>query len=276
MNDKSYKAKVMESALFLKEKTSINPEIGILAGTGLGDCADSVKTDFEIKYDDIPNFPVSTVESHEGKLIFGTLNGKEIIVMQGRFHLYEGYTPLEVTFPVRVMQEMGVGSLIVTNASGGLNLTFNEGDIMIITDHVNLTGSNPLTGQNVDSWGLRFPDMINAYDKKLVDLAFEKGKSLSIQIQKGFYAGLPGPVLETPAEMRYLKTIGCDAVGFSTIHEVITGVHAGMKILGLSVIANINDPENPEPATLESVVSVMQGTAGKVDQLISSILKDSF
>jgi purine-nucleoside phosphorylase len=269
----SYKEKVEECANFLKTKTKGKPEIGILAGTGLGDCANSVKKSFEINYSDIPSFPLSTVESHHGKLVFGELNSQNVIIMQGRFHLYEGYTPKDITFPIRVMQSLGVKILIVTNASGGLNLSFKEGDIMVITDHINLTGQNPLTGLNHESWGLRFPDMICAYDKKLSESAYSLGKKIGVGVKKGVYAGLTGPSLETPSEMRYLKVIGGDAVGFSTIHEVICGVHAGMRIVGLSVIANINDPDDPKPATLESVVSVMNKSAPKVDQLISLMIE---
>lgn len=270
----SYRKEVEECLSLLREKIENTPEIGILAGTGLGDCTNSVKKRFEINYSDIPGFPVSTVESHDGKLVFGELSSQNVVIMQGRFHLYEGYTPKEITFPIRVMQMLGVKTLIVTNASGGLNLSFDEGDIMVITDHLNLTGQNPLTGVNHERWGLRFPDMIGAYNKRLSDSAYSLGKKAGLPVKKGVYAGLPGPSLETPAEMRYLKIIGGDAVGFSTIHEVICGVHAGMKIVGLSVIANINNPDDPLPATMESVVSVMQGSAPKVEKLISLIIEN--
>ncbi|MCK5311027.1 MAG: purine-nucleoside phosphorylase, partial [Desulfobacteraceae bacterium] len=230
--------------------------------------------DFEIEYSEIPYFPVSTIESHRGKLLFGTIEGKHLVVMQGRVHLYEGYSPFEVTFPIRLMQELNVKHLILSNASGGINLNFSAGDIMIIEDHINLTGHNPLIGHNEDDWGIRFPDMTQVYDKKFAALAKKIGKEEDIKLQSGVYAGLIGPSLETPAETRHLKTIGADAVGFSTVMEAITGVHAGMKIIGLATITNINNPDAPQKATLEEIIDTAQKASVKVNTLVSGILKN--
>jgi purine-nucleoside phosphorylase len=195
------------------------------------------------------------------------------MVMQGRFHLYEGYSALEVVFPIRVMQRLGVKILILTNAAGGMNFSFNAGDIMVIRDHINLTGTNPLIGHNVQSWGVRFPDMTRAYDPQLSVLAEKAGKAEGVMLKKGVYAGLKGPSLETPAEVQFLKTIGADAVGFSTIQEVIAAVHAGMKILGLSTITNINNPDEPTPAAVDDIIAVAEAAAPKLDAIISYVVE---
>lgn len=270
----SYKQKTIETAGYLKDRIKKLPEIGILTGTGLGEITESVDISASFAYKNIPHFPISTVESHTGRLLFGSLQNKQIIAMQGRFHLYEGYSPLDVTFPIRVMQELGVKILIISNAAGGLNPEFNAGDIMIITDHINLTGSNPLIGPNEDSWGIRFPDMIQAYNNKLVMLAENAGKKTGIKLQKGVYAGLKGPSLETPAEVRFLKTIGAEAVGFSTVQEVIAAIHGGMKVLGLSTITNINDPDTPVPATLEEIIAVAKGATFRLETIIRYVVEN--
>ncbi len=269
----SEKAKAVETSEFIRSNAPTRPIVGILMGTGLGESLSSLEIRATWGYESLPHFPVSTVESHSGRLLAGTLSGKEVIAMQGRFHLYEGYSPQEVTFPIRVMQELGVETLIVTNAAGGLNLSFDSGDIMVIRDHINLTGENPLVGPNEDSWGLRFPHMIEAYDKNLGDAATAAGKRLGMDIREGVYTGLKGPSLETPAEMRYLRRIGGDAVGFSTIMEVIAGRHAGMRVLGLSMVTNINDPDNPEPATLEGVIGAAEKSAPDLDRLIQAAVE---
>lgn len=265
--------KTEKAAQFLREKITSLPTILIMAGTGLGSLSDSMTADLIIQYRDIPGFPDTTVESHQGELVFGKMKGQNVAVMKGRFHLYEGYSPLQITFPIRIMQALGVRTLIITNASGGINLSFSEGDIMLIEDHINLTGNNPLTGSNNDKWGLRFPDMIQTYNKELLRSAEQVAGELDIPICKGVYAGLTGPSLETPAEIRYLKTIGADSVGFSTIQEVIASVHAGMKILGLSVITNINNPDDPEPATLEGVIATAGKTAPLLEKLIEKVVE---
>ena len=269
---KNYKNKAVETAQFLKSYIKKSPKIALMAGTGLGASTKFLDISISFEYEDIPNFPTSTVESHYGQLLFGDMCGDPIMAMQGRFHLYEGYSPLEVTFPIRVMQELGVKVLILSNAAGGLNPKFTAGDIMIIVDHINLTGSNPLIGPNEESWGIRFPDMIQAYDKELVELAEIAGKDEGIPLQKGVYVGLKGPSLETRAEVRFLRTIGADAVGFSTIQEVIAAVHAEIKVLGLSTITNINDPDNPVPATIEDVIAVADEAAPRLETIIKNVI----
>jgi purine-nucleoside phosphorylase len=270
---KNYKLKAVETSEFLKTYIKKLPAIGFMTGTGLGESAESLDLSASFEYKDIPHFPISTVESHLGRLLFGSMQGKQVIAMQGRFHLYEGYSPLEVTFPIRVMQELGVKVLILSNAAGGLNPEFNAGDIMIITDHINLTGSNPLIGPNEDSWGIRFPDMINAYDQNLATLAEKAGKDADVQLKKGTYAGLRGPSLETPAEVRFLRNIGADAVGFSTIQEVIAAVHAGIKVLGLSTITNVHDPDTPVPTTVEEIIVVAKESAPRLETIVRNVVE---
>ncbi|MCF8044424.1 MAG: purine-nucleoside phosphorylase [Desulfarculaceae bacterium] len=269
LNEKAGRAKE-----FL-EKRGVGPcDIGFLTGTGLSGSTASIEVETGFDYAEIPDFPVSTVQGHNGKLLFGGLGGCRILAMQGRFHLYEGYSPLEVTFPVRVMQAFGVKYLIISNASGGINLDFNAGDIMIIRDHINLTGHNPLTGPNNDEWGVRFPDMTEVYDEALSERAAKIAAKRGIPVRKGIYAGLCGPSLETPAETRYLRMIGGDAVGFSTVMEAIAGVHAGMNILGLATLTNINNPDAPEKATVEEIIRVAEKAAGQVNTLVSGVAED--
>ena len=266
-------AKVTETADFLKPLFSAQPEIALLTGTGLGDIANSISVDQSLPYAEIPNFPTSTVQSHSGNLFLGTLKNKSVMALQGRFHLYEGYSAQEVTFPIRVMQQLGVKTVILTNAAGGLNPDFRPGDIMIIQDHINLTGENPLVGPNIDSWGDRFPDMMTAYDKQLMDIAAHEAVSEQISVQKGIYAGLKGPSLETPAEVRYLKTIGGDAVGFSTVMEVIAAVHSAIPVLGLSIITNVHHPEAPIPASVEEIIQTANDVAPELEKLIARIIE---
>ena len=270
---KNYGHKAAETSDFLKSHIKKPPQIGLMTGTGLGKSVASLDISASFDFKNIPHFPVSTVESHRGKLLFGDMFGKQIMAMQGRVHLYEGYSPLEVSFPIRVMQALGVETLILTNAAGGLNPLFSAGDIMIITDHINLTGANPLTGPNDERWGIRFPDMTGAYDQDLVRLADTAGRDKDISLQKGVYAGLQGPSLETPAEIRFLRIIGADAVGFSTIHEVITAVHAGIRVLGLSIITNTHDPDQPVPATVEEVIAVADETAPRLEAVIKTVVE---
>ncbi len=271
---KNYKHKAIEAASFLKTRIKKLSEIGILTGTGHGESAEALDIDASFEYKDIPHFPISTVESHLGRLVAGSMQGRQIIAMQGRLHLYEGYTPAEVTFPIRVMQELGVKNLILSNASGGINPLFKAGDIMIIKDHINLTGSNPLIGPNEETWGIRFPDMTQAYDTKLASIAEKAGKGAGIPLQKGVYAGLTGPCLETPAEVRFLRAIGAEAVGFSTVHEVITAVHAGIKVLGLSTITNVHDPDKPVKSTIEEIIAVAKESSLKLTSIISNVIKN--
>jgi purine-nucleoside phosphorylase len=247
-------------------------DTGIFLGTGLGSTVDFMEVIHSVSYAEIPHFPISTVESHAGEMLFGEISGKKVIAMKGRFHLYEGYTAEQVSFPVRLMQVLGVKNLIVTNASGGLNLSFKPGDIMVINDHINLTGENPLVGVNNEKLGVRFPEMSRAYNPEFIKIAEESAEEMGIYLQSGVYAGLKGPSLETPAENRFLRTIGADAVGLSTVCEVIAANHAGMKTLGLSTITNINNPDEPEAATVEDVISIAEETAPKLEKLLKKII----
>ncbi|MBU0971561.1 MAG: purine-nucleoside phosphorylase [Proteobacteria bacterium] len=263
---------VMETSAFIKPHLKTSVDIGFLTGTGLSETLTSLDVIWKMDYSDLPHFPRTTVESHRGCLVYGTLAGKSLLVMQGRFHLYEGYTPRQVSFPVRVMQELNIRTLILSNAAGGINLNYSAGDIMLIRDHINLTGKNPLAGPEEPGWGIRFPDMTRVYDPHLMALARQAAAASGIALREGIYTGLLGPSLETPGETRFLKAIGADAVGFSTIMEAIAGVHAGMKILGLSLITNINDPDAPEPTTLEAVVDTAKKASPKINCLLGEII----
>jgi purine-nucleoside phosphorylase len=269
----TYLRKVIEASEYLKANITVRPEIGLLTGTGLGDSIRSLNVSADFYYRDLPHFPTATVESHPGRLLFGRLGERRLMVLQGRFHLYEGYSPREVVFPIRVMQELGIKVLIVTNAAGGLDPDWQAGDIMIITDHINLTGANPLIGPNEERWGVRFPDMTRAYDPDLAALAASALRTAPSRVRKGVYAGLKGPALETPAEVRFLKKIGADAVGFSTVQEVIAAVHADMKVLGLSTITNINDPDHPQKATVEDIIAVANQAAPVLDAIIQIVVE---
>lgn len=269
-----YKQKVVETADYLKSRIKKLPRIGLLTGTGLGESTESIHTIASFEYGDLPHFPISTVEGHHGRLLIGELQNKPVLALQGRFHLYEGYSPLEVTFPIRVLQALGINYLILSNAAGGVNPDFATGDIMIVRDHINLTGSNPLTGPNEDSWGIRFPDMSRAYDADLAKLAADAGKAAGIKLQTGVYAGLKGPSLETPAEIRYLRMIGADAVGFSTVQEVIAAVHAAMKVLGLSTITNVHNPDDPHPSTVAEIIAVAQAAAPNLELIIRKVIEN--
>lgn len=230
---------IQKTANSIKSKVNAIPDMAIILGTGLGDLVKEINIISQIPYRDIPNFPVSTVEGHSGKLIFGELGGKPIIAMQGRFHYYEGYSMKEVTFPIRVFQELGIKYLFVSNAAGGMNGSFEIGDIMLIEDHINLFPEHPLRGKNEESLGVRFPDMSNAYDKDLRKLAAQVAKDLNIKLQYGVYIGTQGPTFETPSEYNYFRIIGGDAVGMSTVPEVIVANHAKMKVLAFSIITDL-------------------------------------
>jgi len=269
-----HRKNVEQAVAFLRSRLDARPVLGIMTGTGLGESLDGIQIKKVFDYKDIPNTPLSTVASHAGRLISGELEGLEVVAMQGRFHLYEGYSSLEVTFPVRVMQMLGVKTLILTNAAGGLNLSFTPGDIMVIQDHINLTGENPLIGPNENSWGVRFPDMTAVYDKEMMKTSEKAARSCGQSLQKGVYAGLKGPSLETSAETRFLRQIGADAVGFSTVMEAICAVHAGMKLLGLSIITNINDPDHPAADTEGSIVAVAGQAAARLSVLIRNVAKE--
>lgn len=266
------RAGAVAAADFLRSGIGAVPRAAVLTGTGLGDITGRMDIRARFDYGDIPHFPRSTVETHLGQWVSGTFGHCPLMVLQGRFHLYEGYSPGAVTFPVRVLQELGVDTLVLTNASGGLNPAYAAGDIMIISDHLNLTGTSPLIGPNEDCWGPRFPDMTAAYAPELAGLAESQARSLDLQVRKGIYAGLHGPSLETPAEMRYLRTIGADAVGFSTVMETIAAVHAGMRVLGLSIITNMNLPDDLAPASVAQIIAQAQAAVPPLARMIQRVL----
>jgi purine-nucleoside phosphorylase len=269
----SFKSKVLEATEFVRAKIPNRPLIGLLIGTGLGDTADGMENVISVDYKGIPHFPVSTVPTHHARVLFGRIAGKPVMAMQGRFHYYEGYSVQEITLPVRVMQSLGLKTLILSNAAGGINPLFDVGDIMVITDHINLTGNNPLIGPNVDEWGPRFPDMSQVYNRSLMAFAEEAALENGDRVQKGVYVGLRGPSLETGAEIRFLKTIGADAVGLSTIPEVIAAVHGGMAILGFSVITNMNLPDRMKPAQVEEIIAVAERTAPRLQAIIKRVIE---
>jgi purine-nucleoside phosphorylase len=247
--------------------------VGIILGTGLGNLTKKISIAASLPYGEIPHFPLSTVESHAGRLIFGRLGAKNVVVMQGRAHYYEGHSLLKVTLPVRVMRRLGVEILIVSNAAGGLNPLFLPGDVMAISDHVNFTGQNPLIGPNPETLGPRFPDMTAVYDREMLALAEEAALEERIRLHKGVYVGVTGPSMETPAETRFLRMMGADAVGMSTIPEVIVAVHSGLRILGLSAISNVNRPDCMEPAPIEAVLKNAATAGGKLIRIVTRVLK---
>lgn len=239
MSETSMIQKIQEAAAFISKETNIKPQIGLILGSGLGVLADLIEQPIVVDYSRIPHFPVSTVEGHAGELVVGSIKGKQVLVMKGRFHAYEGYGAETVSFPVRVMKELGVETLIVTNAAGGINESYQVGDLMVISDHLNLTYRNPLIGPNDAALGVRFPDMSEAYSKRLRKLAHEVAASQDFKLQEGVYVGLLGPNYETPAEIRMFRTLGGDSVGMSTVPEVIVARHAGIEVLGFSCISNM-------------------------------------
>lgn len=237
--DKEYSVKLAEARSYLVERVTVLPELGVILGSGLGGFANLVEEKVVIPYKDIPHFPISTVEGHAGQLVFGKVQGRSVVVMQGRFHFYEGYTMQEVTFPIRVMQVLGVTGLIVTNAAGGINSAFSSGNLVLIKDHLNLMGDNPLRGANLSNLGPRFPDLSEGYNLEWRQKALGIAKELGINPQEGIYVAVCGPNYETPAEIRYMRTIGADMVGMSTVPEVIVANHGGMKVLGISCVTNM-------------------------------------
>lgn len=247
--------KIKETTDYINSKISIKPEIGVILGTGLGSLVNHIDISESIDYKDIPNFPEATVESHSGKLIFGTLKGKNIVVMSGRFHFYEGYSMQEVTFPVRVMKTLGIHTLLVSNACGGINPAFKPASLMIIDDHINMLPGNPLVGKNYSSLGPRFLDMSAPYDVGLIKKMESISEKLNIEINKGVYVAWIGPSLETRAEYRFIKIMGADVVGMSTVPEVIVANHMGLKVAGVSVITDLCDPDNLKPVVIEEILS---------------------
>ena len=269
----NYRQQVEECVHYLHDKLVRLPQTVIQLGTGLGKIGELIEDCQTIAYQDIPHFPRSTVTSHHGNLIVGTLNSHPVAVLQGRFHFYEGYSTKEVAFPVRVLSLLGAKRFILTNAAGGLNPLFNPGSIMVIRDHLNFLGENPLRGENIDDWGTRFPDLSEPYHPKLIKTALDSATACGLKnVISGIYVCIPGPSLETPAETRWLRDCGADAVGMSSVPEVIVAIHAGMDVLGLSVVSNVNDPDNFQPIILEDIIETAAAVEPQLQELIVEII----
>ncbi len=266
---------IKETVAFLNSQITEKPEVGIILGTGLGGLVKELDICQTIPYKEIPNFPVSTVDGHHGQLIFGAMSGRKIVAMQGRFHYYEGYSMKELTFPVYVMKFLGIRLLILSNASGGLNPDFKIGDIMVIEDHINLMKDNPLIGKNDDEVGIRFPDMSNAYDKKMVDSAFHIAVREGIQLRRGIYAAVSGPTYETPAEYHYIRTIGADAVGMSTVPEVIAARHMGLDCFAVSIISDLGVPGKIVEISHKHVIDAASLAEPAMTRVIKKMLLES-
>ncbi len=266
--------KIKQAADYIGKIIDKRPEIGIITGTGLSGITDIMEIDHYISYEEIPHFPEPTVAGHPGNLLFGAVESRPVIAMQGRFHLYEGYTVQEVVFPARVMAKLGVKYLFIASAAGGLNPDFRPGELMIIKDHINLTGENPLMGDTLEEVGSRFIDMTAAYDKFLINMAREKAVQEGILLNQGIYVGITGPSLETPAETRFLRLIGGDAVGMSTVNKVIASVHSGLKVLAVAAVTNVNLPDCMKPTSIEEVISNAQLASPLISRLFRAIIKD--
>ena len=265
--------KINETVDVIRKFTKEEYPVGIILGTGLGGLVKEIDVKHEIEYEDLPHFPLSTVESHHGKLIFGTINSKNVVAMQGRFHYYEGYSMKQITYPVRVMKFLGVKTLLVSNACGGMNSVYKRGDIMLMSDHINLLGDNPLIGKNEDDLGPRFPDMSEPYSKELIEIAEELALENKIKVQKGVYVAVPGPNLETKAEYRFLKAIGADVVGMSTIPENIVAVHMGMKVLGISIVTDECFPDSLKPVNVEEIIATAMEAEPKMTLIMKEVIK---
>lgn len=265
--------KINETLEVIRSKTTSEYKVGIILGTGLGGLVKEIEIEHEISYGDLPHFPLSTVESHEGKLIFGKIAGKNVVAMQGRFHYYEGYTMQQITYPVRVMKFLGVKTLLVSNACGGMNPLYRRGDIMLMIDHINLIGDNPLIGKNEDELGPRFPDMSEPYDLKLIELAENIALENKIKVQKGVYVAVAGPNLETKAEYRFLRSIGADVVGMSTIPENIVANHMGINVLGISIITDECFPDSLKPVKVEEIIAAAMQAEPKMTLIMKEVVK---
>lgn len=269
----TFRRQVEEAAAFIRSRVPDLPRVGMVLGTGLGGVVDDFSKATTIPYEEIPHYPVSTVLSHHGRLVCGEWAGRSVLAMQGRFHLYEGYSPKQVSFPIRVMQALGIRVLVLSNAAGGLNPQFQAGELMLVTDHINFTGQNPLVGPNIDDWGPRFPDMTEPYSKRLQKIAVDAALTERIPLHRGVYIGVLGPSMETAAETRFFRTIGADAIGMSMVMEVITAVHAGMEVLGISAISNVNLPDYYLPADLDQIIQKAQEAGEKLGPLLKRILE---
>lgn len=267
------KKQITEALDFIRTKTNMFPEIGIILGTGLGALAKEIDSEIIIDYKDIPHFPLSTVESHEGKLIFGKLGGKKVVAMQGRFHYYEGYTMKQITFPVRVMKALGIKILCVSNIAGGMNPNYRRGDIMIINDHINMLGDNPLIGRNDDDLGPRFPDMSEPYNKELIKLAEQIAMEERIKVHAGVYLAVPGPNLETRAEYRMFRNFGADVVGMSTVPEVIVAIHSGLKVFGMTVISDECFPDSLQPVSVDEIIKAAMEAEPKLTLIMKKLIE---
>lgn len=266
--------KMIESVNYIKEQIPFEPEIGMILGSGLGVLAEEVENPTVIPYNEIPNYPVSTVQGHKGQFVVGTLEGKKVIIMQGRFHFYEGWSMDQVTLPVRCMKLLGVKTMLVTNASGGVNENFKAGDLMFIRDHINFMGTNPLMGANLEEFGPRFPDMSYAYNPELLELGQRVAVELGVPTQKGIYVAVTGPSYETPAEIKGFRILGADAVGMSTVPEVIIANHMGIKVLGISCITNMAAGVLPQPLNHSEVMETAEITKPKFIKLVRGIVKE--
>lgn len=267
----TFHRQVDEATAFLRQTLGSQPAAAVILGTGAGGLGACLAEALTIPYGDIPHFPRASAPSHAGQLRYGQLAGRRILIFQGRFHAYEGYSLLQVTFPVRVLAALGVEILILTNAAGGLRPILASGDLMLIRDHINLLGDNPLVGENIDAWGPRFPDLSRVYDPRLADLARQVALENGIRLQEGVYVAVKGPSLETPAETRMLRLLGADAVGMSTVAEAIAGVHAGLRLLGLSIISNVNLPDAMAPIAIEEIIAVVQKAEASLLKLLTGI-----
>ena len=264
---------INETLEVIRKQTKENYSIGIILGTGLGGLVKDIDVKLQIDYENLPHFPISTVESHHGKLIFGTINGKNVVAMQGRFHYYEGYTMQQIAYPVRVMKFLGVETLLVSNACGGMNPQYRKGDVMIMSDHINLLGDNPLIGKNEDELGPRFPDMSEPYSLELIQLAENIAKENQIKVQKGIYVAVPGPNLETKAEYRFLRETGADVVGMSTVPENIVANHMGMKVLGISIVTDECFPDTLKPVNVEEIIAAAMQAEPKMTLIMKELIK---
>jgi len=268
----AYRRRVEECARFVRQRLELNPMWGIIMGTGQKLLGQQLEGGGSLSYQELPHFPRATSPTHAGRLGWGYLGGIPALVFQGRFHVYEGHPLQEVVLPVRLLTALGVKNLIITNAAGGLNPLFRGGDLMLIADHLHFLGGNPLTGENVDAWGPRFPDMSRAYDREFLDLAEEVGRRQGLGLRQGVYVSVPGPSLETPAETRFLRLMGADAVGMSTTAEVIAAVHGGLRVLGVSIISNVNLPDAMAPITLEEIVATVAQAESRLVSLLLAFL----
>lgn len=265
---------VQAAVAHVRDVSSLQPKVGIILGTGLGGLADQITDVVKISYADIPHCPAVTVDTHAGELVLGRLAGTPVVAMSGRFHLYEGYSMQEVTFPIRLARGLGIDTLIVSNAAGGMNPQFVAGDIMLVTDHINFMGDNPLIGPNDDTLGPRFPDMCEPYTRSLYELAEEKALEMGIKTQRGVYLGCTGPCLETRAEYRFMRAIGADAVGMSTVPEVIVAVHAGLRVLGFSIITDECLPDALEPINIEKIIDTANQAEPKLTRLVGAVISE--